>query len=59
LAQVPFNSNLKRSITAVEHPDLADTVRIYIKGAPEIVVPNCKNHYMSNDSVNEQGATFK
>jgi magnesium-transporting ATPase (P-type) len=37
-AQVPFSSKLKRSIIAVELPDLQDTVRIYIKGAPEIVV---------------------
>lgn len=44
-AQVPFNSNLKRSIIAVEHPLLQDTVRIYVKGAPEIVVANAQNHY--------------
>ena len=37
-AQVPFSSKLKRSIIAVELPDLQDTVRIFIKGAPEIVV---------------------
>jgi magnesium-transporting ATPase (P-type) len=44
-AQVPFNSNLKRSIIAVEHPQLQDTVRIYVKGAPEIVIANAQNHY--------------
>lgn len=59
LAEVPFNSKLKRSITAIEHPHLADTVRIYIKGAPEIVVPNCKNHYKSNDSATSDGLSFK
>ena len=47
LVEVPFNSYLKRSITAIAHPQLQDTVRIYIKGAPEVVIPNCKNHYMS------------
>ena len=44
-AQVPFDSKLKRSIIAVHHPELQDIVRVYIKGAPEIVVPNCLNHY--------------
>lgn len=45
LAQVPFDSKLKRSIIAIQHPFLADTVRIYIKGAPEIVLQNCTSHY--------------
>ena len=38
MAQVPFNSQLKRSIIAVRHPSQVDTVRIYVKGAPEKVV---------------------
>jgi len=41
LAQVPFDSKLKRSIIAVRHPQMADTVRVYVKGAPEIVFSNC------------------
>ena len=45
LASVPFSSKLKRSIIAVEHPHLHDTVRIYVKGAPEIVVNNCRSFY--------------
>ena len=49
MVEVPFNSHLKRSITAIAHPDLQDTVRIYIKGAPEVVIANCKNHYSSED----------
>ena len=48
LAQVPFNSKLKRSIVAVKHPGLEDTVRIYVKGAPEIVLAACPNHYNEN-----------
>lgn len=59
MAEVPFNSKLKRSITAVEHPELQDTVRIYIKGAPEIVVRNCKNQYKSEDSFTPEGTSFK
>jgi magnesium-transporting ATPase (P-type) len=47
VAHVPFNSNLKRSIVAVQLENLHDTVRVYVKGAPEIVVPNCRNFYNS------------
>lgn len=47
LAQVPFNSELKRSIIAVQHPELIDKVRIYVKGAPEIVIQKCANYYKS------------
>jgi magnesium-transporting ATPase (P-type) len=45
LAEVPFDSKLKRSIIAVQHPDMTDVVRVYIKGAPEIVLANCTSHY--------------
>lgn len=48
LAQVPFNSTLKRSIVAIRHPNLENTVRIYVKGAPEIVIKNSLNHYDFN-----------
>ena len=41
LAHVPFDSNLKRSIIAVHHPEMDNTVRIYVKGAPELVVNAC------------------
>ena len=27
---------------------MQDIVRVYIKGAPEIVIPNCLNHYNEN-----------
>lgn len=47
LAQVPFNSKLKRSVIAVQHPGLDDTVRVYVKGAPEVVLQSCSNHYIS------------
>lgn len=48
LAQVPFNSSLKRSIVAVRHTQLEDTVRIYIKGAPETIIQNCQEFYTAN-----------
>lgn len=48
-AQVPFDSQLKRSIIAVHHPEMQDIVRVYIKGAPEIVLRNCTSHYQSTE----------
>ena len=59
LAEVPFSSKLKRSITAIQLPDMHDVVRIFIKGAPEIVVRNCKNHFKSEDSMTPDGAAYK
>ena len=44
-AWIPFDTKLKRSIIAIEHPQVADAVRVYIKGAPETVVNNCVAHY--------------
>jgi len=38
---VPFNTQNKKSIVAVRHPDLEDTVRVYVKGAPEHIMTNC------------------
>ena len=37
---LPFESRLRQSVIAVEHPDFAenDTVRVYIKGAPETLL---------------------
>ena len=40
-AVIPFSTIRKRSITAVRHPDQEDLIRIYIKGAPEIIVSRC------------------
>ena len=45
LATVPFSSHLKKSIIAIQHPEMHDTVRVYVKGAPELVLPNCFKHY--------------
>lgn len=60
LAQVPFNSKLKRSIIAVQHPGLDDTVRVYVKGAPEVVLESCNSHYVSPQSgVTEYGDAFQ
>jgi len=58
LATVPFSSTQKKSIVAVKHPVLIDTVRIYVKGAPELVIPNCLKHYDESGALREiDGAT--
>jgi magnesium-transporting ATPase (P-type) len=44
-AVVPFSTMRKRSLTAVRHPDFEDFVRVYIKGAPEIVVSKCSRTF--------------
>ena len=59
VAQVPFNSKLKRSIIAVRHPELRDIVRVYVKGAPEIVVKACKNTYDKEDAMTEEGEKYQ
>lgn len=50
LATVPFSSRLKKSIIAIRHPNMHDTVRVYVKGAPEVVVPNCNFTYGEGES---------
>lgn len=39
LAQIPFDQNFKRQIVA--RPIDGKNVRIYVKGAPEYIVPMC------------------
>ena len=40
-AWIPFDNDHKNSIIAVAHPSMEDTVRVYIKGAPENIIENC------------------
>ena len=42
---IPFSTLRKRSIVAVRHPDHDDLVRIFVKGAPEIIVGKCSRTY--------------
>lgn len=49
-AWIPFDTNLKRSIIAIKHPDMVDTVRVYVKGAPEIVIENCIRYNDGNNN---------
>ena len=45
---IPFNSSRKRACTAVRHPDDANLVRVFVKGAPEIVIDLCDRYFTSN-----------
>jgi len=45
VGRIPFNSIAKRSIVAIRHPDMEDTIRVYVKGAAESVLPFCTNEY--------------
>ncbi len=45
---IPFNSERKRACTAIRHPDDQSKVRIYLKGAPEIVMDYCSS-YVNDD----------
>jgi len=40
-ASIPFSTVTKRSITAVRLLERPDIVRVFLKGAPELVVPKC------------------
>jgi magnesium-transporting ATPase (P-type) len=41
IAQIPFNSKRKKATTAVLLPEGNDTVRIFVKGAPDFVLDLC------------------
>jgi len=41
--QIPHNSIRKKMTVAVYHPKENDLVRVYVKGAPEIILPKCKS----------------
>jgi len=45
VAAIPFSTIRKRQVTAVRLPEQEDTVRIYVKGAPELIVSKCVRTY--------------
>jgi Ca2+ transporting ATPase len=45
LQVIPFNSGRKRACTAVRHPDHQNTLRVFVKGAPEIVMEYCQSYF--------------
>lgn len=41
--KLPFNSKRKRATTVIRHPSQAGKVRVFVKGAPEIIIEKCIN----------------
>jgi magnesium-transporting ATPase (P-type) len=41
LFSIPFNSKRKRQTTVIKHPSQEGKIRVYCKGAPEIVIDYC------------------
>lgn len=50
---IPFNSGRKRACTALRHPTKADTVRVFVKGAPEMVIELCDRYFDANGQEKE------
>ena len=48
---IPFNSKRKRASCAIQHPDHPNKVRVFCKGAPEIVLDFCDKYFDKNGSV--------
>mmetsp|Transcript_23024 Transcript_23024/g.31395 ORF Transcript_23024/g.31395 Transcript_23024/m.31395 type:complete len:541 (+) Transcript_23024:427-2049(+) len=40
-----FSTIRKRSLVALKHPDIEGIVRVYVKGAPEIVIEKCSHFF--------------
>lgn len=47
LEVIPFNSGRKRATTAVQMPSEVNKVRVFCKGAPEIVIDYCTSTFDS------------
>jgi magnesium-transporting ATPase (P-type) len=43
LEVIPFNSSRKRACCVVRHPSNDHLVRVFLKGAPEIVLNYCSS----------------
>ncbi len=41
---LPFDSTRKRMVTCLVHPTEEGLVRMYVKGAPELIFPNCSQY---------------
>jgi magnesium-transporting ATPase (P-type) len=51
LTVIPFNSKRKRACTAIDHPTKENTVRVFVKGAPEIVMDLCESYFDKDGNV--------
>ena len=45
LMQIPFNSGRKRACTVVRDPQDSNKVKVFVKGAPEIVMEYCDKYF--------------
>lgn len=43
--EVPFSSANKRQLTAIRHPEIEDTIRVFVKGAPEVILRSCTSYF--------------
>ena len=59
LQVIPFNSGRKRACTAVRHPTIDNLVRVYVKGAPEIVLDLCESYFDKDGNTKDLGKTQK
>jgi Ca2+ transporting ATPase len=48
ISDIPFDAVTKKMTIAMQHPDNEDVVRVYVKGAPEYVIDNCKYYLNAN-----------
>ena len=49
--EFPFSTLRKRQVTVVRHPEKESIVRVYMKGAPEVVVSRCTRTYHTDGKV--------
>jgi Ca2+ transporting ATPase len=59
LEVIPFNSARKRACTVVRHPADDNKVRVFLKGAPEIVLDYCSSYFDKNGNVIPMNADQK
>jgi P-type Ca2+ transporter type 2C len=51
IAEIPFTSERKRQTTVHRDPEKADALHVFVKGAPEIVLANCRHLWKDGKSV--------
>ena len=56
LFKLPFNSKRKRATTVIRHPSQAGKVRVFVKGAPEIIIEKCVSYLGQRGELLELGA---
>lgn len=51
LQQIPFNSGRKRACTVLRDHSNSQKVKVFVKGAPEIVLEYCDKYYTNKNEV--------